>query len=201
MSNSFFALVILSSPLSSPSSMSASLNVSVAFSDGMPVQIPSSACGTVFPGHCSQPSLCLQVSVARQYNLSNILHVTGEFETVVMPLSAESNFSCISIHMCMLPILAFLLAIKRGHFRGHFFLNVTLNFPTDAALHWENSLTMLSNKLRDRKYLYLLLECLPKPEKLKVLRVMLTLGSVTSKAPGAFHLTVYLTERKMQVSF
>mmetsp|Transcript_91191 Transcript_91191/g.260925 ORF Transcript_91191/g.260925 Transcript_91191/m.260925 type:complete len:212 (-) Transcript_91191:352-987(-) len=201
MSNSFLAFEILTSPPSSPSSMSASLKLKVAFSVGLPVQMPSSSLATDLPGHWEQPSACLHVSVAKQYSFSDIWQVTGELDTVVMPLSAESTFSCISIHMCMLPIFVFLFAMSRGHFRGHRFLNVTLILPTEAALHWDDSLTMWSKRLKERKYLYLLFECFPRPEKLNMLRVMLTEGSVTSKAPGAFHRTVYLMVKKIAVSF
>mmetsp|Transcript_79573 Transcript_79573/g.230102 ORF Transcript_79573/g.230102 Transcript_79573/m.230102 type:complete len:350 (-) Transcript_79573:404-1453(-) len=201
MSKSFLALVILTSPPSSPASMSASLKDKLALSVGTPVQTPSSIFGMVLPGHCAQASSFLHVSVARQYSFSDMPHVIGELETVVMPLRVESSFSCISIQMCMLPIFVFLSAINLGHFLGHLLRRVTLSLPTDAALQLEVSLEMWSNKPKDKKYLYLLFECFPRPEKLNMFLVMFTEGSVTSKAPGAFHRTVYLIVRNMQVSF
>mmetsp|Transcript_105890 Transcript_105890/g.226018 ORF Transcript_105890/g.226018 Transcript_105890/m.226018 type:complete len:270 (+) Transcript_105890:1155-1964(+) len=201
MSNSLRALVIVTGPPSSCSSVSLSLKAILAFSVGMPVQTCSSSFGTVFPGHCEQFAAFLQVSVARQYNLSDAAQVMGEFEAEVIPPRAESSFSCISIHTCMLAILVFLLSNKRGHFLGHRFRKVTLSLPTDAALQLDDCDAMLSKKFKESSYRYLLFECLPRPENLNEFSDIFTDGSVTSNAPGAFQRTVYFIVRKMHVSF
>merc|ERR1719329_1366001 len=75
-----------------------------------------------------------------------------------------------------------------------------LSLPTDARLQVDDS-RMLSKRSRPSAYLYLLFECLPKPVKLNEFAPMMTVGSMTSTAPGAFHRTVNLTVRKMHVSF
>mmetsp|Transcript_18171 Transcript_18171/g.29547 ORF Transcript_18171/g.29547 Transcript_18171/m.29547 type:complete len:205 (+) Transcript_18171:496-1110(+) len=201
MSNSFRAFVMEMVPPNSCSSMSTSLKLKLAFSVGMPPHICCASRGIVLPGHCEQFAGFLQVSVARQYSFSAAAQVTGEFETVAMPPRLESNLSCISIQTCMLPIFAFLFDSNLGHFLAHFFLRVTLSFPTDAVFQLDSAGTMLSNMSKCKTYLYLLLECLPKPVKLNTLPCITTAGSVTSNAPGAFHRTVNLTVRRMHVSF
>mmetsp|Transcript_55942 Transcript_55942/g.90509 ORF Transcript_55942/g.90509 Transcript_55942/m.90509 type:complete len:265 (-) Transcript_55942:57-851(-) len=136
-----------------------------------------------------------------QYSLFVAPQVIGELETLLIPPSVESSFSCISIQTCILAIFAFFSQSNLGHFLAQRFRSVTLSLPTDAELQVETSALMLSKRSRERKYLYLLLECFPRPEKLKKLPDMFTDGSVTSRAPGAFQRTVYLIVKKMLVSF
>mmetsp|Transcript_35325 Transcript_35325/g.77216 ORF Transcript_35325/g.77216 Transcript_35325/m.77216 type:complete len:226 (+) Transcript_35325:1293-1970(+) len=181
--------------------MSRSLKLRLAFSEGTPEQMFSSGVGMVLPGHCEQLAAFLQLSVAKQYSFSCVAQVAGELETDVMPDRAPFNFSCISIQTCMFPIFVFLPRSSRGHFLAQRFRRVTLSFPTEAALQVEASDEMWSKRVRERLYLYLLLECLPRPVKLNVLLLKITEGSVTSRAPGAFHRTVYLIVKKMQESF
>mmetsp|Transcript_92507 Transcript_92507/g.220160 ORF Transcript_92507/g.220160 Transcript_92507/m.220160 type:complete len:308 (-) Transcript_92507:43-966(-) len=181
--------------------MSASWKLRDAFSVGLPAHRLAFSSGSDFPGHWVQASDFLQVSVAMQYSFPIWPQDTGELVTELRPERLESSFSCISIQRCMLPILVFLSTKSRGHFLGHRFRRVTLSLPTEAALQEESCASMLSKRLTERKYLYLLLECFPRPEKLKTFPVMFTDGSVTSSAPGAFQRTVYFTERKIAVSF